>query len=94
MSAKKFSLYPEGVTHPSQGQRPWYTVAVLTAAPAGHNNHRTLLLCPAGAEKVLLQSPGALPLAGLFNPFGVCPCHFPGQQCSEIITFLCAFAGE
>ena len=38
LSAKKFSLYPEGVTQPSQGQRPWYTIAVLTAAPAGHNS--------------------------------------------------------
>ena len=32
------TVYPEGVKQPSQGQRPWYTVAVITAAPAGHNN--------------------------------------------------------
>ena len=38
VSAKKFSLYPEGVIQPSQGQRPWYTFAVFSAAPAGHNS--------------------------------------------------------
>ena len=32
------TVYPEGVKQPSQGQRPWYTVAVIAAAPAGHNN--------------------------------------------------------
>ena len=62
MSAKKFSLYPEGVTQPSQGQRPWYMVVVLTAAPAGHNIHRLLLLCPVGACMVIaLATRGAAP---------------------------------
>ena len=57
-----FYASPEGALQPSQGQRPWYMVAVLTAAPAGHNNHRTLLLCPAGACTVVaLATRGAAP---------------------------------
>ena len=62
VSAKKFSLYPEGVIQPSQGHRPWYMGAVLTAAPAGHNIQRLLVLCPVGACMVEeLATRGAAP---------------------------------
>ena len=49
LSGEMARAYPEGVKQPSQGQRPWYMVAVITAAPTGHNDQWLLLLCPAGA---------------------------------------------